>query len=271
MMQNEVKLNDIENALANLGINKGDIVLVHSSLKSFGRVEGGAETVIAAFKNVLTPDGTLVMPTLSQKNFSDALYDWNIDRPSDTGFITETFRKMPNTLRSDQETHSVSAWGKYAHEITCEHKAYGPRYGVFGEWAFSRSSPWQKMYDMHAKIVFLGVTMLYNTFKHFIEYRIVNDVLDNVAENEYENCKSEISYMLNPNLHEGIWPFYGAEKMQIELEKLNLIRHTDCGNAHILCVSAYESCNAADRIIRENITEWVDEPSAVWLKKYGNY
>ena len=39
---------DIKNALTELGIQKGDVMVVHSSLKSFGHVEGGAEAVIDA-------------------------------------------------------------------------------------------------------------------------------------------------------------------------------------------------------------------------------
>jgi len=40
-------------------------VVVHSSLSSFGYVEGGADAVIDALEEVITPEGTLVMPTFS--------------------------------------------------------------------------------------------------------------------------------------------------------------------------------------------------------------
>jgi len=36
------------NGLSMLGLGPSAIVVVHSSLKSFGQVDGGAETVIAA-------------------------------------------------------------------------------------------------------------------------------------------------------------------------------------------------------------------------------
>ena len=267
-----VTLKDIEKALTELCISQGDIVLVHSSLKSFGTVEGGPETVIQAFKNVITEQGTLVMPTLSQKNFRNAIEDWHMDRPSDVGLITETFRKMPGSLRSNQETHSVSAWGKDAKEITCEHKAYGPRYGTFGEWAFSESSPWQKMYDMHAKVVFVGVTMMYNTFKHFVEYRMIEEILDNVKKEEYDSVKAQLRYSLGENAHDGIWPFYNSEAMQDELDKLGLVKHTDCGNSHIICVPVHKACDESERMLKQDISRWVaDEKTVEWFKKYGNY
>ena len=38
----------IADGLQSLGLKRGDIVIVHSSLSSFGYVEGGADTVIVA-------------------------------------------------------------------------------------------------------------------------------------------------------------------------------------------------------------------------------
>lgn len=55
----------IERGLAELGLARGGIVLVHSSLSSFGHVAGGADCVIDALLNVLGPEGTLCMPALS--------------------------------------------------------------------------------------------------------------------------------------------------------------------------------------------------------------
>lgn len=66
-----VTLKDVVRAVKELGVTQGDIVLVHSSLKSMGHVEGGAETVIGGFMEAVGADGTLVMPTLSQKDVRD--------------------------------------------------------------------------------------------------------------------------------------------------------------------------------------------------------
>ena len=44
---------DIIAALNDVGIRRGDVVIVHSSLKSMGYVEGGADTVIDALLKVL--------------------------------------------------------------------------------------------------------------------------------------------------------------------------------------------------------------------------
>ena len=52
---------NIESGLRRLGLEEGQIVEVHSSLSSFGRVNGGPETVINALMNVVGPEGAIVM------------------------------------------------------------------------------------------------------------------------------------------------------------------------------------------------------------------
>ena len=44
---------DLINGFCKAGINKGDEIEVHSSLSSFGYVDGGAETVISALKETV--------------------------------------------------------------------------------------------------------------------------------------------------------------------------------------------------------------------------
>ncbi|MDH7476833.1 MAG: AAC(3) family N-acetyltransferase [Candidatus Bathyarchaeota archaeon] len=56
---------DIKAGLKKLGLKKGDIVGVHSSLSSFGYVEGGADTIIDALLEVVGKEGTITMPTHS--------------------------------------------------------------------------------------------------------------------------------------------------------------------------------------------------------------
>ena len=157
---------DIRNALQRLGVKPGDICLFHSSYKSLGPVENGAADVIRGFEEAVGEEGTVVVPTLCSQDFENSYKTWHLDKPSDVGYLTEYFRKLPGSLRSDHATHSVAARGKLALELTKEHAAFGPHYCPFGEYAFADSSPWTKMYHHNAKIVFLGVNMRYNTMKH---------------------------------------------------------------------------------------------------------
>lgn len=66
-MMRTVSKKDIVEGLREIGLKEGDIVIVHTSLKSMGYVCGGAQTVIEALIEVVTSEGTIVMPTQSWK------------------------------------------------------------------------------------------------------------------------------------------------------------------------------------------------------------
>jgi aminoglycoside 3-N-acetyltransferase len=58
---------EIIQKLREVGLEKGDAVMVHTSLKRMGYVCGGAQTVIEALMEVVGKDGTIMMPTQSWK------------------------------------------------------------------------------------------------------------------------------------------------------------------------------------------------------------
>ena len=187
-MPSVVNKSDIMKACIELGIKSDDTVIIHSSLKSFGYVEGGAPAVIDAFREVLS-DGTLCFPALRQKDFGNAYRNWDINNtPSDVGFLSETCRKRDGVLRSDQETHSVTAIGVNAEFITSAHRGGKPRVCPYGEQAFSYTSPWQRICDLGGKVVFIGValkfksTLLHKTrvagFHILVVYQIHHFILE---------------------------------------------------------------------------------------------
>ncbi len=104
----------IAEGLHRIGLRAGMDVMVHSSLKSFGRVEGGAPAVIGALTDVLTESGTLLLPTFNHfapwQPGGPALYDPALT-PTSNGAIPETFRRMPGVWRSLNPSHPYAAWG----------------------------------------------------------------------------------------------------------------------------------------------------------------
>jgi aminoglycoside N3'-acetyltransferase len=177
-MASTVTKSDILKACEELGLKKTDTIIIHSSMKSFGYVEGGTTTVIEGFREYLS-EGTLCFPALRQKDFGKAYKDWDINNtPSDVGFLSESFRKYPGVLRSDQETHSVTAIGKDAEFITSGHRGGKPRICLYGDYAFSYTSPWQRICDLGGKVLFIGVQMKYNTMKHLVESTVVTDIIE---------------------------------------------------------------------------------------------
>ena len=58
---------EIIQKLREVGLEKGDAVMVHTFLTRMGYVCGGAQTVIEALMEVVGKDGTIMMPIQSWK------------------------------------------------------------------------------------------------------------------------------------------------------------------------------------------------------------
>ena len=149
-----------------LGVRRGDILLVHSSLSRLGYVEGGADTVIDALLDVLGQDGTLVMPAFSFRTGmqecleSEPHFDL-VTSPSEMGRITEVFRLRPGVRRSLHPTHSICAFGPKAQYLTEGHETCLT--------PFAASSPLAKLVELEGKILCLGVSIAYITSYHTFE------------------------------------------------------------------------------------------------------
>jgi len=146
---------DLKRQIAAMGIQPWDTLLVHSSMKTIGPVEGGADTVLDAFCEYLA-EGLLVLPTHTWDRLSGEYSVFDVENePSCVGLLTNLFRKRPGVLRSWHPTHSVAAFGRGAEEfIAGEEKFDTPcaREGCYG-----------KLYDRRAKVLFLGVDLTRNT------------------------------------------------------------------------------------------------------------
>jgi len=147
---------DIKARLRELGLADGDAVVVHSSLKSFGEVEGGADTVVDAILEVIGAEGTLAVPTF---NFEPGIFD-HAQTPSITGKITEAVRARPDAIRSHHPTHSVTAIGRLAQIVTEGHEKVNP---------FGRGSALYKLLQANTKILQLGTTHTTNSMIHVAE------------------------------------------------------------------------------------------------------
>lgn len=152
---------DILRDIESMGINPKGTLLIHSSMKSIGDVDGKADTVIDAFIEYMK-DGLLLFPTHSwdDDNLLNDIYD-PLTEPSCVGILTNLFRKREGVIRSLHPTHSVAAIGRDASDyIKGEEKSSTP---------CPREGCWGRLYDRQAQILFLGCTLKSNTYIHGVE------------------------------------------------------------------------------------------------------
>lgn len=235
-----------------LGIHEGDLLWVHSSLKSLGKVQRGADTVINALLEALGPRGDLVMPAFyesfvsmeSQKDKPGFHPDLS---PSETGRITEVFRKRPGVLHSLHPTHRTAAYGPNNELFTKNHARTSP---------FNREGPFGKLFERDCKILFLGCGLGPNSFLHAYE-----DWLDmpylSTEEVRIRNSEGETSTVLIPKEPMGDRDFYynGGRSGKEMLEK-GVIRRGQVGIAEVFITTAKTQGEYVTKRLRED-GEWL--------------
>lgn len=164
-----------------LGVQSGELLLVHSSLSALGYVLGGAVAVIQALLDAVGPEGTLCVPTHSSDNSEPSRWEnppipeswWPLFRSSAPGYhpawtptrgmgrIPEIFRTLPGVIRSGHPTLSMAAHGPRAQELMQPHPLDDP---------MGWDSPLGKIARAQGRVLLLGVDHDRNTTMHLSEY-----------------------------------------------------------------------------------------------------
>ncbi len=152
---------NLKEGLQKLGLRAGMNLMVHSSLSRFGYVEGGADTVIDALEEILTPEGTLLMPSFNHEApyGEGKIFDVR-ETPTVNGIIPDTFWRRPDVLRSVNPTHPFAAWGKNALRYTADHQKTD---------AMGVDSPLYRLMEDGGWCLLLGIGYTRNTFHHVVE------------------------------------------------------------------------------------------------------
>lgn len=155
--------------LRRLGVSPGDLLMVHSSVRSVGPVVGGVNVIVHSLLDAVGPEGTLVA-YLDFEPFYDPdadeevpVFDPRIAQASRlNGILPETLRKWPGAFRSGHPDAGVAAVGARAAWITGEHPF---RFG-YGE-----GSPLERVVEGHGKVLMLGAPLDTITLLHYAEHK----------------------------------------------------------------------------------------------------
>ena len=158
---------DIQKALHEVGIKRGDIVNIHSCFIALGRLVGTevsnpVENTISVILNYLGENGTLVAPVFNFDFCEGEIFNRQETPSKNMGVISEAIRNWNGALRSSHPAQSVSAIGKMATFI-CEPDTLS---------AFSIGGSFHRMLELNSKLLFYGVSFESASFVHYIEERL---------------------------------------------------------------------------------------------------
>ena len=152
----------IKENLRDLGLKRGDAVMIHSSFKSMGEVEGEIKTFTDAVFSVIGDPGTLIAPTLTHQYVSveNRVFDY-VNTPSCVGAISEFIRHIDGAKRSIHPTHSCAVVGAKRDWYISGHENDRTPIG--------ENSPIYKLHKDGGKILMLGCGIGCNTSMHGVE------------------------------------------------------------------------------------------------------
>jgi aminoglycoside 3-N-acetyltransferase len=170
---------DLADGLRRLGLTAGATVMVHASIRSVGPIAGGPDQIHLALKDVLTPEGTLMMYASCPEHYDEVgrgnltaeeerdvvallpAFDPLTARSSrDNGALVELLRTWPGSVVNHHVARFV-AWGRQAGYLFSEqpwHYAYG------------RGSALERLVELEGSILLLGCDHDTVTFLHYAEH-----------------------------------------------------------------------------------------------------
>jgi|WetSurMetagenome_2_1015567.scaffolds.fasta_scaffold39879_2 aminoglycoside 3-N-acetyltransferase len=150
-----VELQEFELFLQSLGITDGDILMVQSAWDGLRGLRARPSEVIAVFKKLIGPNGTLIMPTGPLPVTRDGIQVYDVDKsPSSLGLLSESFRRMPNVKRGMFPLAPVSAYGPLADVFTRDFRMES------GNTAYGKGSPYWELGQRNGKVLILGIDFI---------------------------------------------------------------------------------------------------------------
>lgn len=242
------------NDLRNSGVEPTGTLMIHSSMKAIGEVEGGADTVLDALMSYMK-DGLLLLPTHTwdDSNNANGIYDYRTEK-SCVGLLTNMFMKRKGVVRSLHPTHSMAAFGARAMDyvsrddtvITEGISSPSPRNGCFGG-----------LLDEKATVLMLGAAITSYTYGHCVEERLN---LPYLLVDEPKNLKvvgrDGNAHSVAVIAHQSHEPFHASSffgRLEGPLETAGAIKRVQIGDAKSMLIDTV----IADRVIEQLLT---DEP-----------
>ena len=170
---------ELADGFRRLGVNAGDTVMLHASIRAVGAVAGGPDQIHLALKDALAADGTLVMYASCPEYYDEVgrghlgpeqerelleklpAFDPSTARSQrENGALVELLRTYPGSLVNAHVARFV-VWGKHASHLISSQP---------WDYAFGHGSALHRFLGLNGKILLLGCDHDTVTFLHYAEH-----------------------------------------------------------------------------------------------------
>lgn len=226
------------------GIDKGDILIVHSSMDGLEKTDAIPEMFINTLLDLVGNEGTLVFPAFPMEkkmkkakdggsgNEDYLIYDPQ-KTPSWTGLMPNIFCRYPGVIRSLFPHNSLAAKGKHAEAMMKDN--------LNGNLAHGEYSAWEYCINHHAKILFLGLLPYHcNTVIHVAEDLLSDSwpIRDWYEHKKYLVVTPQGNKLVTSRERRRYWARYIAEhNVSYKLTKKNLLMEKNIGGIDLGFIS----------------------------------
>jgi len=243
------KINEFPDKFSQLGINEGDVLLVHNSLLSFGiptdcKISEVPSHLFHFLNNIIGKDGTIAVPTFNFDFCKGVAFNRQQTPAKNMGAFSEFVRKLPQAIRSFHPMQSIALVGSQSNVIIQNDT----------ESSFCPNSPFDKLKELKGKIILLGADFNSVSMIHWVEeklevpYRYWKTFTGTYIDNENFSTKSYKMFVRSLELNP-ILKLYSVEK---ELQRNNKLKEVSIGSGTIKIFDIEDFITIAERFIQAN-------------------
>lgn len=237
---------DLVRYLKEIGLSKGMLVYVQSSLEKYAYINGGIQTLIDAIMEVITYEGTLVCASFSESvvdpscvqhiTFQRDVYDeiresipcFNKKKTrSESSLLSDQMMHNEGVYRSNHPTHSCVAIGKYAKLICDRHPLH---------FSLGRDSFLDKIVELNGYVLLLGEAYKDCDIFKYASSLSNKSVVKIITSPIEKNGKKEFMSMLDVD-----YTYKGSDVIEQMLKERNVVKENFIGDAHCYFFKAKEA------------------------------
>lgn len=251
-----------------LGIKAGDHITLGMSFGSVGKVSGGTKSFVEALLDVVSPSGTIMIPTFTG-NYPLFLVRYHKvpvfrkkvpvfrkeETPSHTGIIAEHIRNDFRAIRSNHPTNSYAAIGSKANYLLRDHNHHSPSY-----------SPYSKLADINGKVLIIGLNYHFIGIRHEAQSKagLLNCVPPNSGALFFDE-NDRIRIFVRRDLGGCI---KRLPDMINNLREAGIVTEGSVGKAKAVVIPARESLDIMTNLLERNPEHYLCEsPWCLWCRE----